>query len=979
MKYFLPFICSGFLWIGVGLSYLFSNPVGESVVAGSASFDRTGNTLTDLQSTDKLITNWQDFSIGVNELTRFIQPSSSSAVLNRVVSGNPSSILGSMSANGRVYLINPNGIVMGAGANINCGSFIASTLDAKDADFLKGGDLLFSGTSTASIVNLGKIAASDGDVFLMARQVQNQGDISAVKGSVGLASGTEILLKEAGSERLFVRAGEVTNGTGVDQMGMITAIRTELKSAGSVYSLAINAGGVVQATEVDEVGGEVYLRAPGGKIKQTGIINAQGIKQGGKVVVEGKQIAVGGTIDVSGGVRGGTINIGGGFQGNDASIQNADQVKIGSGATLSANGGSGEVVIWSDGGTEFYGALQAKGANVEISGKNNLAFDGAVDLGGTGSLLLDPQTLDINDAGAGTNRTLAADVDQFTDFTNETSYMTTAQLLSLLSAANVTLKANTDISFSSSLNASAALYLNKSLTVNAGRSITIKANIALTLNGGGFTATINDVGAQAGQRTAGDPLFSMNDGSSLTTNGGTISVTAGSFGGATTGEIVIGAGTTMATMNSGAGNITLTGIAPSTTNLNGVKLNKATLQSGNGTININGTGVNATSNAYGVVIQGASQVNSTGTGNILISGTGGTGTASSYGVYVTSVSSLNSSGTGGITINGTGGNGTGTFNVGVDLDTAGSFISSSAGDILINGTARGNNQLEDGIIINTGTHITSSGSGKITLNGTGSTLATGANNLGVWLNGSGLVNSYISAVDGDITINGTAGGNGAGNYGVQMGNMAVKSTGSGAINISGVGGDGTTSNYGIYETSGALIQSSGIGKITMNGTGGNGSGTGGIGINIDAANTLITSLTGDILMNGTGRGTAANEYGIQVFNGAQITSTGSAKITLNGTAGSAGLGTNLGLLLHGNGGATTKISSLNGDITINGTGSGVAGNSNQAGMWLTSGMIVESTGSSNITINGTGAAGTSNNHGVYVVNGSIVRSTGSVR
>ncbi|MES2310110.1 MAG: filamentous hemagglutinin N-terminal domain-containing protein, partial [Verrucomicrobiota bacterium] len=229
--------------------------------------------------------NWQDFSILSNETTRFIQPSSSSAVLNRVLGGNPSSILGSLSANGKVYLINPNGIVVGSGANINCNSFIASTLDVKDVDFLRGGDLTFSGNSTASIVNLGKITASEGDVFLMARQVQNLGSIEAKQGNVGLAAGTEILLRDSGNEKVFVKAGAVTNGTGVDHQGVIDAIRTELKSAGSVYSLAINAGGTINATQFQEVGGEVYLRAPGGKIKQTGIIHAQGTQQGGKVVV----------------------------------------------------------------------------------------------------------------------------------------------------------------------------------------------------------------------------------------------------------------------------------------------------------------------------------------------------------------------------------------------------------------------------------------------------------------------------------------------------------------------------------------------------------------------------------------------------------------------------------------------------------------------------------------------------------------------
>src|SRR5262245_56908107 len=104
-----------------------ANPLGEQVAAGSATFNRDGSTLN-VTTSDRAVINWQDFSIGAGELTRFLQPNASSAVLNRVVSGNPSSILGSLQANGQVYLVNPNGILVGAGAQIDCHSFVASTL-----------------------------------------------------------------------------------------------------------------------------------------------------------------------------------------------------------------------------------------------------------------------------------------------------------------------------------------------------------------------------------------------------------------------------------------------------------------------------------------------------------------------------------------------------------------------------------------------------------------------------------------------------------------------------------------------------------------------------------------------------------------------------------------------------------------------------------------------------------------------------------
>ena len=84
-----------------------ANPIGAAVVAGQASFATSGNTLT-VTNTPNTIINWQGFSIGANEITRFAQQSASSAVLNRVIANNPSNILGSLQSNGRVFLVNPS-------------------------------------------------------------------------------------------------------------------------------------------------------------------------------------------------------------------------------------------------------------------------------------------------------------------------------------------------------------------------------------------------------------------------------------------------------------------------------------------------------------------------------------------------------------------------------------------------------------------------------------------------------------------------------------------------------------------------------------------------------------------------------------------------------------------------------------------------------------------------------------------------------
>src|SRR5499426_2999296 len=112
-----------------------ANPTGANVVRGTAAIHQAGNLLQITNSPNAII-NWQSFSIGANEVTRFLQQSSSSAVLNRVTTQNPSEILGSLQSKlldgvttgGRVFLINPNGILFGAGAQIDVGGLVASTL-----------------------------------------------------------------------------------------------------------------------------------------------------------------------------------------------------------------------------------------------------------------------------------------------------------------------------------------------------------------------------------------------------------------------------------------------------------------------------------------------------------------------------------------------------------------------------------------------------------------------------------------------------------------------------------------------------------------------------------------------------------------------------------------------------------------------------------------------------------------------------------
>ena len=152
------------------------------MVSGTASFVPTGNILNITNSPNAII-NWGSFSIGVNELTRFIQQSSSSAVLNRVIGQDPSAILGALQSNGRVFLVNPNGIVFGAGAQVDVAGLVASTLNLSNEDFLANRVRFTDGAGAGSVINQGTInTASGGSVYLIGKSVTNDGIITSPQG-----------------------------------------------------------------------------------------------------------------------------------------------------------------------------------------------------------------------------------------------------------------------------------------------------------------------------------------------------------------------------------------------------------------------------------------------------------------------------------------------------------------------------------------------------------------------------------------------------------------------------------------------------------------------------------------------------------------------------------------------------------------------------------------------------------------------------
>ncbi|MDR3448937.1 MAG: MBG domain-containing protein [Alphaproteobacteria bacterium] len=392
-------------------------PTGGQIVSGSGSISQTASSLTVNQSSDKLVANWSSFDIGSNASVNFVQPSATSVALNRI-SGGASQIFGHLTANGKVILVNPNGIIFGAGSRVDVGGLVASSLDMSDADFAAGNNH-FAGSGTGPIVNNGTITVPAGSVVAMiAPQVSNNGTINASGGGVALAAGQDVTLDFTGDNLVSVTVSRAAFDALVENKGIIVAdggvAIMSAQSANALLETVVNNDGIVQANSLSDKNGRIILDGgDSGTVAVSGTLQADGTQagqSGGTITATGNQVNVAATvvIDASGNAGGGTIKIGGGVRGQDASIANAKDVTVAAGAQIKANatdnGNGGTVTVWSDGKTDVSGAMQAKGGPnggdggyVETSGasltlEKYLFVNTGAAKGSGGLWLLDPTT-----------------------------------------------------------------------------------------------------------------------------------------------------------------------------------------------------------------------------------------------------------------------------------------------------------------------------------------------------------------------------------------------------------------------------------------------------------------------------------------------------------------------------------------------------------------------------------------------------------
>jgi len=333
-------------------------PSGGSVKTGAGQIQTAGNQLTVVQASNQLGIDWRSFDIGADASVVFLQPSASAVALNRVVGNSASQIYGSLSANGQVFLVNPNGVLFAPGASVDVGGLIVSTLDLTQQDFAAG-RYRFAGGGGA-LVNQGRLAAAPGGyVALFGGTVSNRGVVEVRTGSVLLASGAAVTVD---IDNAGLIAATVTGGANkaiVDNGGLIDAaggtVRLDARTAQGIAESLVNNSGVIRAQGIDAHDGQIFL---------TG---ATQIGNAGTLDASGAGAADGGAIVVKADMGQGTATIGG-------------QLLAGAGP----QGGAG-------------GSIETSGAHVTVRG--GTVVDTSAPRGRTGQWLIDPADYDIAPSG----------------------------------------------------------------------------------------------------------------------------------------------------------------------------------------------------------------------------------------------------------------------------------------------------------------------------------------------------------------------------------------------------------------------------------------------------------------------------------------------------------------------------------------------------------------------------------------------------
>jgi filamentous hemagglutinin family protein len=508
---------------------LAQSPSGGSVAQGTANIFTPSSNSTLVQVTsNKAVINWNDFSVGNGNLVQFIQNSASSVALNRVTGGNASTIAGNLTANGQIFLVNPNGVFFTSTASVNVGGLIASTLNIADTDFMAGNYVFtkVGGSPLGQVVNNGSITTSTGGfAALFGEQVTNgaTGVISSPSGKVALGVGEKITVSFDSNQLLSFTVDQkaVANNAYATNNGQLLSdggsVQMTAGVANALSGAVVNQNGVIRAAGVSTRNGEVILSADGGDIDVaatstieagalTGATSAASVSiqaQNGAVTVhDGSSISAGGAGGANVLLSGTSLSLGGnisaqstesnafiGMGGNGIALNNANVQASGfMSSFISLSSGTGGIT--QDAAGQLRSVTTASAS--QAAGQGGYAF-GGVTLDGSGSHVL-AGSIEARatgpDAFASASVNSASGAISAGNINVQTDQGGTGATLSLTAGGNI----NVTGPLSNSADAGPANTL-----VRAGGSLNVGGNISVQgLSGTGGTATLASLVANGG-------------------------------------------------------------------------------------------------------------------------------------------------------------------------------------------------------------------------------------------------------------------------------------------------------------------------------------------------------------------------------------------------------------------------------------------------------------------------------------------------
>ena len=339
-------------------------PIGPVVTSGTAVVTQSGK-LTDIKVSNVAVLNWSSFNIGNGEGVNFNQPNRASVVWNFINDSAPSQILGNLTANGFVILMNQNGFLFGEHSVVNVGGLVVST-GHPEPGFSESSTWTFSGMPpAASIVNYGNIKVSDkSSLFMIAEKVENHGILQAPDGTIGLYAGKEVLISDRPDGRGLSARVTLPAGS-VDNKGAMVADGGTIAAAAQV----VNIDGLVQANSIRDNHGVIELTA-------------------------GDSISLGSKADLS--AQGGADQ---GSEGGSITIKSGGTYKDDPAAKASVAGG----VNGGNAGSMEISAPQFASLTAQLDGTASKGYSG-------GSLLIDPDKILVNQTGTAPAGTLGYNI-----------------------------------------------------------------------------------------------------------------------------------------------------------------------------------------------------------------------------------------------------------------------------------------------------------------------------------------------------------------------------------------------------------------------------------------------------------------------------------------------------------------------------------------------------------------------------------------